>query len=137
MTNTAEKYLGLPHFDWTECVSTDVVEMMIDEICNSGNMQNISIERSLSHYWASGANRLETPKNSMIGLYCTNIMRKARKDHPVLSRCILLAPFFFIVYPMKWWIRSMLGKREKVKPLRILLFARKRKRLYDQLKLYE
>lgn len=137
LTSTAEKYLGLPHLDWCEDVSTEVVEMMISEICDSGNMQNISVERSLSHYWASGANRMAETSHSMIGLYCANIMRKAKKDHPVLSRCLLLAPFFFIIYPMKWWIRSMLGKREKVKSLRILAIARKRKRLYDQLKLYQ
>lgn len=137
MTSTAEKYLGLPHFDWGEDISAEIVEMMIVEICDSGNMQNISVERSLSHYLASGANRMAETSHSMLGLYCANIKRKAREDCSVLSRYLLLAPFFFIVYPIKWWIYSILGKRKKVKPIRILLIARKRKRLYDKLKLYQ
>ena len=119
-----------------------MVEMMIEEICDSGNIKSISIERSLSHYWASGANRIVwasganrigSSKISLMGLYYKNIMRKALDKHPLLGKMPFAFPVFSIIYPVRWWIRSLMGKREKVNLRHVILMGKKRKQLYDRL----
>ena len=137
ITKVCERYLGLDAFDWGIPVEDDVVEMMIEEICDSGNIKNISIERSLSHYWASGANRTGSSRISLMGLYYKNIMRKALDKHPLLEKMPFAFPVFSIIYPARWWIRSLLGKREKVNLRHVILMGKKRKQLYDRLRLYE
>ena len=136
LTKACTAYLGLPKFDWAEEIPDAVADAMINEIITSGSIQHIDVIRGLSSAFIPGKDT-DRKQTTLLGHYVSNTNRKARKEHPHLSKCPLLYPFFWLFYPVRWWIRSLHGEREKINATKTLSIAYQRKKLYGELKLFQ
>lgn len=135
-TKACIDYLGLLEINWAMDVKRETAEAVIEEILSSGNIMSVGLERSLSSSFASGEEN-DNIKRTLFGRYIVNINAKARREYPAATRLWITLPVFWAFYPCRWWIRSLQGKREKVDIGSTLSIAKKRKKLYSELRLFQ
>ena len=136
LTKACTIYLSLPKFKWAEEVSDVMADKMISEIITSGNIPNIDTDRGLSSVFVSQA-ETDNKKTTLLGQYISNINKRARTEYPHIGACPISNPLFWLFYPARWWIRSLLGEREKINVYKTLSIAYKRKKLYDELRIFQ
>lgn len=135
LTKGSSVYLKMPSVDWTTDVDGDMVDSLIEDMLSAGNLRNVNINRAISSSFVSNKDR--SSHKTMIGLYISNIDRKARNEHPEIKKLSIILPIFWVFYPIRYWIRSLYGKREAVAFSETTRFIKKRKKLYDELMLYQ
>ena len=135
LTKTCTAYLGLPKLDWAEEIPDAMADAMMHEIITTGSTYEIGAVRGLSSAFIPDEHT-DTKQTSLLGHYIFNVNRKARNEHPYFVKCPLLYPFFWLFYPVRWWIRSLRGTRQKIQAAKTLSIAYRRKKLYGELKLF-
>jgi hypothetical protein len=133
LTKTCSIYLGMSELEWTKDVSVVLARRMMEEILSGGSIMNVDIDRSLSSAFSSG--KIEKER-TILGNYIANINRKAKSEYPIVQKFPLLFPYFLIFFPLRWFLRSLRGEREKISIKSTLSLGSKRKRLYDELRLF-
>jgi hypothetical protein len=138
LTMICVDYLGLDemHGKWCCIVSNEIIDNVLADILDSGNMKARDIERNASSVFVAGEES-STRKQSLLTSAASNLTVRARKQFPICHKLPILLPIFWVYIPVRYLYRSMKGTRPKQSIRKIAGYAMKRKKLYRKLELFK
>lgn len=134
LTRTAIRYLGLnsaygmPFQSVQECD----IQAMMEEILRVGSIHNKNNTKEGSNFFVD-----ESGTASAVQVFVARINSLARRKFPVTKKAPFLLPLFWLYLPLRYWIRSLMGKRRRKSLLRTITVTKQRKQLYRTLKLFK
>lgn len=134
LTKTAIRYLGLhsaygmPFQSVRECD----IQAMIEEILRTGSIHNKSNTKDGSNFFVD-----ESGTVSAFHVFVAKINSLAQRKFPVTKKRPYLLPLFWLYIPLRYWVRSLAGKRRRKSLLRTIMITKQRKRLYRTLNLFK
>ena len=134
LTQTAIVYLGLDA-QWGTWCPADCrwgVNAMMDEILRTGSIHNKNNSDDVSSFFVENSGT-----RTATSVYIKKMNALVKRKYPVTQKLPLLLPVFWIYIPLRYWIRSLIGKRRRKSLLRTISATRQRKRLYQSLKLFQ
>lgn len=134
LTRTAIRYLGLDSVYGVSCQSVRErdIHAMIEEILRAGSIHNRNNTEDSSSFFVE-----ESGTESSAKVFFNKINSLARRKFPITKELPFLLPLFWIYIPLRYWIRSMMGKRKRKSLLRTITITRQRKQLYRDLNLFK
>lgn len=134
VTKTCIRYLNMdPHkVLWCSNVSDALTDAMMDEILRAGNMNHAPETDDVSSVMVDRSGSSTLLKNLTVFLG-----KQARKQFPIVNKVPLLLPVFCIYIPIRFFVRSLFGLRKRKSLSRTVSTAKKRNRLYSDLRLYD
>lgn len=135
-------YFGLDHelFSWCNDIDNNICRMLLDEIISNGNFgQKRSQEEKASGYLIGGFEKFDGKRGKInrIKVVLINLTNSAKRDFKVLKKCPILLPIFWLYIPIRYLFRSLTGKRPELAPRELLKSFRKKKDLYQELKIFQ
>ena len=134
LTRTAIRYLGL-NFAYGmrfQSVQECDIQAMMEEILRAGSIHNKNNTKEGSNFFVD-----ESGTASAVQVFVTRTNSLARRKFPVTKKAPFLLPLFWLYLPLRYWIRSLMGKRRRKSLLRTITVTKQRKQLYRTLKLFE
>ena len=133
LTQTAIRYLGLNSVYGSpfRSVCGSNVQAMIDEILRAGSIHNKNNTEDSSSFFVG-----ESGTESSLRVFICKINSLARRKFPLTKKLPFLLPLFWIYIPLRYWFRSLMGKRRRKSLLRTITITKQRKRLYRALNLF-
>ena len=134
LTGTAIRYLGL-HSAYGmpfQSVRERDVQLMIEEILRTGSIHNRNNTKDGSNFFVD-----ESGTASALQVFVAKINSLAQRKFPVTKKLPFLLPLFWLYIPLRYWIRSLAGKRRRKSLLRTILITKQRKHLYRTLNLFK
>lgn len=134
LTQTAVRYLGLdsayglsflPVREWE-------VQAMLEEILRAGSIHNKNNAEDNSSFFVD-----ESGTKSSIRVFISKMNSLARRKFSFTKKLPFLLPLFWIYIPLRYWFRSLMGKRRWKSLLRTITITKQRKKLYRALNLFE
>lgn len=134
LTQTAVCYLSLdPAYGMAlENIRKRDVQAMMEEILRAGSIHNKNNTEESSSFFVD-----ESGTKSSMRVFISKINSLARRKFPITKQLPFLLPIFWLYIPMRYWLRSLVGKRRRKSLLRTIAVTKRRKRLYRALKLFE
>ena len=134
LTRTAIHYLGLDSVYGISCqfVREGYIHAMIEEILRAGSIHNKNNTEDSSSFFVD-----ESGTESSAKVFFYKINSLARRKFPITKKLPFLLPLFWLYIPLRYWIRSMMGKRRRKSLLRTIAVTRQRKQLYRNLNLFK
>ena len=134
LTQTAIRYLGLNPVYGTsfQSVRESNVQAMIEEILREGSIHNKNNTGDSSSFFVD-----ESGTESSVRVFISKINSLARRKFPITKKLPFLLPLFWIYIPLRYWFRSLMGKRRRKSLLRTIAMTKKRKQLYRSLNLFK
>lgn len=134
LTRTAIHYLGLDSVYGISCqfVREGYIHAMIEEILRAGSIHNKNNTEDSSNFFVD-----ESGTESSAKVFFYKINSLARRKFPITKKLPFLLPLFWLYIPLRYWIRSMMGKRRRKSLLRTIAVTRQRKQLYRNLNLFK
>lgn len=134
LTGTAICYLGLNsaygmHF---QSVRERDIQAMIDEILRAGSIHNRNNTEDGSSFFVD-----ESGTSSSVRVFLNKINSLARRKFPITKKLPFLLPLFWLYIPLRYWLRSLMGKRRRKSLLRTITITKQRKQLYRALNLFK
>ena len=108
------------------------VQAMIEEILRAGSIHNKNNTEESSSFFVD-----ESGTKSSMRVFISKINSLARRKFPITKQLPFLLPIFWLYIPMRYWLRSLVGKRRRKSLLRTIAVTKRRKRLYRALKLFK
>lgn len=137
MTQFCTQYLGLPQQNWAGIAEKQLLNKLKDDVFAGGNFGHKDLTR------ADEAKFITSRKKGGVN-YDSNIKQAVLSANEIVRKHWKFADKVPIVYPAGWAffggryaIRSIAGKRERVKVSTLVKGAEKRKEIYKGLKLFE
>lgn len=137
LTATCIKCLSMPAVKapWCREITEGMCNAMMEEIFRGGSMGKASEGKGVSSMLVDRGN--DGKQRSALMLMLRNLTELANMHFPITEKWPVLLPFFWIYLPLRYWIRSLQGKRIKVSVTGTLAAARDRRRLYNELRLFD
>lgn len=134
LTQTAVCFLGLDSVYETYFLSTRkrYVTAMIKEILRAGSIHNRNNTEDSSSFFVE-----ESGTKSSMRVFISKMNLLARKKCPCTEKLPFLLPIFWLYIPLRYWIRSLMGKRRRKSLLRTIAITKQRKQLYREMKLFK
>ena len=134
LTRTAIRYLGLNSAYGMpfQSVRERDVQAMIEEIFRAGSIHNKNNTKDGSNFFVD-----ESGTASAMRVFAARINSLARRKFPVTKKLPFLLPLFWMYIPLRYWIRSLMGKRRRKSLLHTITVTKQRKRLYRALDLFK
>ena len=134
LTRTAIRYLGMDSVYSISCqaVRERDIHAMIEEILRAGSIHNRNNTEDGSSFFVD-----ESGTESSARVFLNKINSLARRKFPITKKLSFLLPLFWFYIPLRYWIRSMLGKRRRKSLLRTIAITRQRKQLYRNLNFFK
>ena len=134
LTGTAIRYLGLNSVYGTcfPSVRECDIRAMIEEILRAGSVHNRNNTEDGSSFFVD-----ESGTASSARVFIGKINSLARRKFPITKKLPFLLPLFWVYLPLRYWLRSLAGKRRRKSLLRTITITRQRKRLYRALNLFK
>lgn len=134
LTWTAIRYLGLNSAYGMpfQSVRESDIQAMIEEILRAGSIHNRNNTKEGSNFLVD-----ESGTISVVQVFGTRINSLARRKFPVTKKAPFLLPLFWLYLPLRYWIRSLMGKRRRKSLLRTITVTKQRKQLYRTLNLFK
>lgn len=135
-TRACVLYLGLPERDlsWCEGVEEEMCRAFLTEVFCGGNMGTADKESAGS--WFTDEKAMGNAYSSLEAIFA-RLTRLSYQNYPITRKCKILLPFFWVFLPIRYWVRSLLGLRPKKSVTGVVGAAKRRRQLYDMLKMYE
>lgn len=135
-TRACIKYLGLSeeNMAWCECVSEEECGLFISDVFREGNMGSANHERMAS--WLIDSSEMGNKSSSLKALI-VRLNQLAYLHFPVVKKCPLLLPLFWLYLPVRYFWRAMLGKRPKRSLQNAVKNAKKQRDLYETVKAFD
>lgn len=131
------RFFGMPEKKWVEGIDRQLLDDLMADVLGSGNFG--SKDRGRLGY--SGVMReiylRKIKSHGMLWPFAALMDRKAKELHPKLSRNLILRPLAWSAVVALHARRILTGKRPPVKLGKELKSTRKRRKLYQQLRLFE
>ena len=133
LTKTAIRYLGLNSVYGISCqaVRERDVQAMIEEILRAGSIHNRNNTEDGSSFFVD-----ESGTESSVRVFLSKINSLSRRKFPITKKLPFLLPLFWIYIPLRYWLRSLMGKRRRKSLLRTIAITKQRKQLYRVLNLF-
>lgn len=133
LTQTAVRYLGLNSAYGVPFspVREQYVQAMIEEILRVGSVHNKNNTEDSSNFFVD-----ESGTKSSIRVFIGKINLLAQRKFPFTKKLPFLLPLFWLYLPLRYWIRSLMGKRRRKSLLRTITITKQRKELYKELNLF-
>ena len=131
LTGTAIRYLGL-HSAYGmpfQSVRERDVQLMI---LRTGSIHNRNNTKDGSNFFVD-----ESGTASALQVFVAKINSLAQRKFPVTKKLPFLLPLFWLYIPLRYWVRSLVGKRRRKSLLRTILITKQRKQLYRTLNLFQ
>ena len=134
LTKTAIRYLGLhsaygmPFQSVRECD----IQAMIEEILRTGSIHHKNNAKDGSNFFVD-----ESGTVSAFHVFVAKMNSLAQRKFPVTKKRPYLLPLFWLYIPLRYWVRSLAGKRRRKSLLRTIMITKQRKRLYRTLNLFK
>jgi len=127
-------YLGLDqgHAEWCLAAPKQLVNDMMADVLESGNFGSRLAESSTSRMFYD-LDRQGGTEPFLLGAL-RNVNRNIRNRRPICAKVPILLPFFWVYFPLRYWVRSLLGLRLKQSTRKIVQIAATRKKLYQELR---
>lgn len=134
LTRTAVCYLNLDsaYGQLFLPVREDHIQSMIEEIFRIGSIHNKNNTKDSSSFFVD-----ESGTKSSMQVFINKINSLARRKYPHTKKLPFLLPIFWIYFPMRYWFRSLMGKRRRKSLIHTIIITKKRKRLYRSLNLFK
>lgn len=134
-TWTCVRWIGLPeqYALWCVNVTDENAQAFVLDIFRGGNMGNADSEkmgRALSRSVARGE------KQSFIKMVLASLTELAYRNFPVAKKYKILLPFYWIYLPVRYWVRSIWGLREKKSLTEAAKNAKTQQDFYNMLGIY-
>ena len=137
MTQFCTAYLGLPQQIWTGNTEKHLLDQIKDDIFTGGNFGHKDLSR------ADEAKFITSRKKGGVN-NDSNVKQVVLSANEIVRRHWKYADKVPVVYPVGWAffggryaIRSIAGKRDRVKVSALVKGAEKRKKIYKELRLFE
>lgn len=128
----AVEYMGMPYRAWMG-EDRDTAGELLADILAGGNFGRKDRRRSYEGFFIAEEGTSEAKNNSFSQAF-RSLNRLVENHWPVVKKCPLFYPAGWIFFPCRYMILRLLGKR-KVSILKSYSESKKRKRLYQKLKL--
>lgn len=137
LTYACVLYLGVnsAHVPWCHDISRALADEMMMDILESGNFGSCSLERGTSALLL-GPEMDDEAGSSIFQLSLSKINRNIQKKYPICKKIPALQVVFWIYLPVRYWLRSLIGKRNRQSTTRIVKTAAARQKLYQDLELF-
>lgn len=134
LTKTAVRYLGLDpnHAPWCSMVKSKLTEAMMAEVLRAGSIHNRNNTDDTSSFFVESSG-----SEAAIRVYIRKINDISRRKFPITQKVPVLLPIFWIYIPIRYWVRSLIGRRKRKSVLRTIAMTKQRKLLYRELKLFQ
>lgn len=134
ITKTCSIYLKSKRPKWCKDVSEDICKDVIEDVLKLGNFGLNNSESSKSGIMVSDSGKGVLKKGSIKYLFkAFHNLVKAR--HPVVVKCKILYPVFYIIEFIRYIFGLIFGKRTSVS--KMVKESKSRKTLYKKLRLFE
>ena len=128
------KYLGLPEFNFAENADEKLADTVLLDILTGGNFGQKSADRSHESLLLSSKNADNVPMLKQLFISANRIVYN---NWDVAKRFKFLLPFGWIFFGGRYILRSLLGKRPKIRPQKIAREAAERQKVYEMLRLFK
>lgn len=133
MTFISCEYLGLSGMDWAKDADKKLADYILIDIIIGGNFGQKHADRSHESLLISSKNEKET---SMLRQFFISANSIVYKNWKAARKIKILLPFGWIFFGGRYVIRSILGKRPKIRPQKIAKEASERIDIYSELNLF-
>ena len=133
MTFISCDYLGLPDMNWAKDADKKLADYILIDIIIGGNFGQKNADRSHESLLISSKNEKEI---SMLRQFFISANSIVYKNWKAARKFRILLPFGWIFFGGRYIIRSILGKRPKIRPQKIAKEASERIDIYSDLNLF-
>lgn len=134
MTFISCEYLGLTGMNWAMDADKKLADYILIDIIIGGNFGQKHADRSHESLLISSKNEKET---SMLRQFFISANSIVYKNWKAARKFKILLPFGWIFFGGRYIIRSILGKRPKIRPQKVAKEASERMDIYSELKLFD
>jgi hypothetical protein len=110
---------------------------LLADIFSSGNFGQKNVDRSHEYLLISSKNEKGIKEKSMITQWFLSMNRIVYVHWPFAKKIKLILPFGWLFFSLRYVVRSLTGKRPKIRIKSILKEAEQRKDFYSDLELFE
>ena len=133
MTFISCKYLGLPGMEWARDADERLADYILIDIIIGGNFGQKSADRSHESLLISSKNEKEV---SMLRQFFISANSIVYNNWKITRRLKFLLPFGWIFFGGRYIIRSVTGKRPRIRPGKVAKEASERMDIYSELNLF-
>lgn len=134
MTFISCKYLGLKGMQWAQSADEKLADYILIDIIIGGNFGQKNADRSHESLLISSKNEKKVPMLHQFFISANSIVYKNWK---AARKFKILLPFGWIFFGGRYIIRSLFGKRPKIRPNKVAKEASERMDIYAELRLFE
>ena len=133
MTFISCKYLGLKNMKWAKIANPKLADYVLIDMIIGGNFGQKNTDRSHESLLISSKNENET---SMFRQFFKSANSIVYNNWKSARKFRFLLPFGWIFFGGRYIIRSLLGKRPKIRPKKVAEEASERMDIYSKLRLF-
>lgn len=139
LTQLSIRFLGMDEKSWAmENVDEEMLEAMISDIFYGGNFGAKNKNRDQEVLFLSNKGKNGVGNDiSMFRQLVISVNNLVYKKWPVSRKWKILLPFGWVFFPVRYFVRMIMGKRPKLDANGIISGAKERKEIYEQLHLFE
>lgn len=131
LTGACEKYLGLPKYSWTSEVNESAVDKLMAEFMETGDYSKDHGSRQ-SDLMASEGFTVRVGRKSGIGNMLAVLRNSVEYRWPKTQKNKILLVLGMIYSAIRYFIRMLTGKREKLNLIKMNMEATERRELYKE-----
>ncbi len=133
MTFISCEYLGLPGMQWAKDADKKLADYILIDIIIGGNFGQKNVDRAHESLLISNKNENEVSMLRQFFISANSIVYKNWKS---ARKYKFLLPFGWIFFGGRYIIRSLFGRRPKIRPQKVAKEASERMDIYAELKLF-
>lgn len=133
MTLISCKYLGCPEMSWAKEADEKLADYILIDIIIGGNFGQKNADRSHESLLITSKNEKEV---SMLKQFFISANSIVYNNWKAARKFKILLPFGWIFFGGRYIIRSVFGKRPKIRPQKVAKEAAERIDIYSELKLF-
>lgn len=130
------RYLGLPkaYAYWCEDVTEFQTRAFLEDVFSCGNMGSAD---SGEFGRALALGKSPETKRTYLGMLFANLTKIANYNFPITQKHKWLLPIFWVYLPLRYWVRSLLGLRQKKSVIEVAQSAKAKQDFFTMLELFE
>ncbi len=133
VTFICHKYLGSPQTEWARETDEKLADYILIDIIIGGNFGQKNVDRSHESLLISSKNEKEI---SMFRQFFISVSNIVYNNWKISKKLKFLLPLGWVFFGGRYIIRSILGKRPKIRPQKIAKEASERIDIYSDLNLF-
>lgn len=137
MTQFCIAYLGLPQQEWASIAEKQLLDQLKDDVFAGGNFGHKDLSRADEAKFITSRKKGGVNNDSNVKQAVLSANEIVRKHWKFADKVPVVYPAGWVFFGGRYAIRAVIGKRDKVKVRVLAKSAKKRKEIYQGLKLFE